>query len=131
MDYGLNITLDRPFHEVVVEVREALTSQGFGVVSEIDMQATLKNKLDVEIEPYLIWGACAPQFAYRALQAEPSVGLLLPCNVVIRRSGAATIVEMINSQVISQLAKSAEMTLIADEISVKLKSAMDALRVPA
>jgi len=131
MDYGLNITLDRPFHEVVAEVREALAGQGFGVVSEIDMQATLKNKLDVEIEPYLIWGACAPQFAHRALQAEPSVGLLLPCNVVIRRNGPATVVEVINSQMIAQLANSDAMTLIADEISLKLNNVLDALRVPA
>lgn len=129
MQYGMAITIERPFSEVVEAVRNALAGQGFGVVSEIDLQATLKNKLDVSIEPHLIWGACAPQYAYRAIQAEPSVGLLLPCNVVIRQSGPATVVEMINAEMIAQVTDNAEMTTIAAEVSERLRAAIGALRI--
>lgn len=128
MSYGMSLTIDRPFDETVAAVREALAQQGFGIVSEIDIQQTLKHKLGVEIGPNLILGACNPGFAYRAIQAEPSIGLLLPCNVVVRSAETGTVVEMIDPQVMVDLADSAEITQIAGEVAESLSAALESLR---
>lgn len=128
MNYGMSRTINRPFDEVNAEVRAALTAQGFGIVSEIDMQATLRNKISVEIEPQLILGACNPTFAHRSLQAEPSIGLLLPCNVVIRKTGANTVVEMINPQMMVQITDNPEMAQIANEVTDLLGAALASLK---
>jgi len=82
--YTIAATVDRPYEETVEAVRSALADQGFGVLSEIDLQATLKKKLDVDVAPQVILGACRPQLAYQALQLDPSIATVLPCNVVIR-----------------------------------------------
>ena len=82
--YAIGVTVDRPFGQTLTDTRDALAAQGFGVLTEIDMQATLKAKLGVDIAPQVILGACRPPLAHAALQAEPSIGLLLPCNVVVR-----------------------------------------------
>lgn len=131
MTYGLSATLDRPFDDTVADVREALASQGFGVISEIDMQATLRSKLGIEIDPYLILGACNPRYAHQSLQCDPSIGLLLPCNVVIRSADAGTIVEMINPQMLVQVTQNPDLQQVAHEVSDRLESAMEALRDPA
>lgn len=131
MSYAMSVTFDRPFDEVVSEVRVALAGQGFGVVSEIDMQATLRGKLGVEIDRQLIFGACNPAYAYRALQAEPSIGLLLPCNVVIRITESGTVVEMINPQTLVQVTENPDMQQIATEVTEGLESAMETLRLTA
>ncbi|HUW87001.1 MAG TPA: DUF302 domain-containing protein [Candidatus Paceibacterota bacterium] len=128
MNYGMSRTIDRPFEEVNADVRAALAAHGFGIVSEIDMQATLHNKIGVEIEPQLILGACNPKFAHRALQAEPSIGLLLPCNVVIRRTDAGTVVEMINPQMMAEITEGPEMKQIADEVTELLSAALASLK---
>jgi uncharacterized protein (DUF302 family) len=131
MGYGMTITLDRPFDDVVADVRAALGEQGFGIVSEINMQETLRNKLGVEIDRQLILGACNPNFAHRSLQIEPSIGLLLPCNVVVRSSDAGTVVEMINPQVLVDVTDNGEIREIADEVSTRLAAALEALRPAA
>ncbi len=82
--YTLSTTLELPYEEVLRAVRSALETQGFGVLTEIDLRATLKKKLDVDVPPQLILGACRPQLAYQALQVDPSIATLLPCNVVVR-----------------------------------------------
>lgn len=128
MSYGMSATFDRPFDEVVTAVREALAGQGFGVVSEIDMAATLRTKLGVDIGRQLILGACNPGYAYRALQAEPSIGLLLPCNVVIRGTDGATVVEMINPQTMVEVTENPAMQQVAAEVTEGLASALEALR---
>lgn len=125
----MSVTVDRPFDEVVIEVREALADQGFGVVSEIDMQATLRAKLGVEIGRQLILGACNPAYAHRALQAEPSIGLLLPCNVVIRSTGTSTVVEMINPQTLVQVTENLDMQQIATDVTERLRAALESLRL--
>jgi uncharacterized protein (DUF302 family) len=84
MGYTLAATVARPYDRVVTDVREALAEQGFGVLTEIDLAATLKAKLDVEVAPHVILGACRPQLAHRALQIDPSIGAVLPCNVTVR-----------------------------------------------
>ncbi len=128
MSYAMSVTLDRPFDDVVTDVRDALAGQGFGVVSEIDMQATLRTKLGVEIDRQLILGACNPGYAHRSLQVDPSIGLLLPCNVVIRSTDAGTVVEMINPQMLVQVTENPDMQQIAHEVTEKLGSAMGTLR---
>jgi uncharacterized protein (DUF302 family) len=128
MSYGMTTSVDRPFTEVVAEVREALAAQGFGVLTEIDIKTTLKNKIDVDVEDQVILGACSPRHAHRALQADPSIGLLLPCNVVIRSEGSTTHVEAINPQMMVELSDADEMKAVADEVSVKLQAALDSLK---
>ena len=128
MNYGMSRIIDRPFDEVNAEVRAALAEQSFGIVSEIDMQATFKNKINVDIEPMLILGACNPNYANRALKAEPSIGLLLPCNVVLRKTDAGVVVEMINPQMMAEITEGAEMVQIADEVTEKLSAALASLK---
>ncbi len=94
MSYGMAITVPLPFAETVERVREALQDQGFGVLTEIDVTATLRSKLGEEIEDYLILGACNPSLAHRALGVDRSIGLLLPCNVVVRGTDSGTLVEI-------------------------------------
>src|SRR6516225_797909 len=90
--------------EAVARVREAMKAQGFGVLTEIDVQATLRDKLGQDMEDYLILGACNPPLAHRALDADRRIGLLLPCNVVVRTAGGQTIIEALNPQVMVQVA---------------------------
>ena len=128
MNYGMSRTINRPFDEVNAEVRAALVEQSFGIVSEIDMQATFHNKINVDIEPMIILGACNPKFAYRALQAEPSIGLLLPCNVVIRKTDAGVVVEMVNPQMMAEITEGPEMAQIANEVTELLSAALASLK---
>ena len=127
MSYGLTKTVHRPFADVVEDVRAALADQGFGVITEIDMKATLKKKLDVDVEEQVILGACSPSHAYRALQADPSIGLLLPCNVTVRQVGDDTVVEVIDPQTMVDLSDAPDMAAVADEVGEKLRAAMSAI----
>jgi len=86
MSYHFSKTIDRPFEQAIEDVTRALQSEGFGVLTTIDVKATLKKKLDVDFPPYTILGACNPNYAYRALQAEAKIGTMLPCNVILRQT---------------------------------------------
>lgn len=128
MSYAMSTTLDRPYEQALADVRVALAEQGFGVITEIDMQAALKTKIGADIDPQIILGACSPSHAYRALQAEPSVGVLLPCNVVVRADGAdRTVVEMINPQMMVEISNGDGMQQVADEVTEKLSAALQSL----
>ncbi len=127
MSYGTSITLDTPFADAVSRVRAALQQQGFGVLTEIDVTATMRAKLGEQMEDYLILGACNPPFAHRALGIDRSLGLLLPCNVVVRAARDGTIVEALDPQVMVTLTGRPELKPIADEVARRLAAALAAL----
>ena len=131
MTYGTAVVLDRPFHDVVAAVQSALSEQGFGVLTEIDVQATMKAKLDADLPPYLILGVCNPPLAYRALQAEPSLGLLLPCNVIIRQNDQGTVVEAIDPMTMVSISGNPALQPIVDEVAVRLNAALAELAAVA
>jgi uncharacterized protein (DUF302 family) len=108
--------------------QEALAANGFGIVSEIDMQKTLMDKIGVEIGPQVILGACNPRFAHRALQVEPSIGLLLPCNVVVRHTAGVTVVEAINPDTLVALTENPALADLAKDLSAALNASLDVLR---
>ena len=127
MGYGITVTTAMPFAEAVAAVREALGAQGFGILTEIDMAATLKKKIDADIPPQVILGACNPPLAHRALQAEESVGLLLPCNVVVRESGGATVVEALDPQIMVGVTGNDDLAAVADDAATRLRAALGTL----
>lgn len=127
MDYGMTVRLDRPFVETAERARAALKEQGFGVLTEIDVRATLREKVGAEMEDYLILGACNPPLAYRALDIDRRIGLLLPCNVVVRADGDATIVEALDPQVMVGVTAEPGLKAVADEAGQRLAAALEAL----
>ena len=124
MSYGTSVTLNAPFAEAVARVRAALAAQGFGVLTEIDVTATLKAKLGEQMEDYVILGACNPPFAHQALGIDRSIGLLLPCNVVVRAAADGSIVEVLDPQVMVTLTGRPELKPVADEVAGRLAAAL-------
>ena len=131
MGYGYTVTVPEPFAPAVVQrVREALAEQGFGVLTEIDVRATLHDKLGVEMSDYLILGACNPSLARRAIDAEPDIGLLMPCNVLVRAEGPeTTLVQALDPQVMVTVTGRPELETVADEAASRLRAALDAVKV--
>jgi uncharacterized protein (DUF302 family) len=127
MTYGRTVTVEAPFADTVERVRSALADQGFGVLTEIDIAATLKEKLGEQMEDYLVLGACNPPLAHRALEADRSIGLLLPCNVVVRSVDDGTVVEALDPQVMVQVTGRPEIQAVADEAGRRLDAALAAL----
>ncbi|MFI1460003.1 DUF302 domain-containing protein [Nocardia carnea] len=131
MDIALSTTLHTGFDEAVERTRTALSEQGFGVLTEIDMQATLKAKLGEDMEEYLILGACNPPLAHRAVGVNRQIGLLLPCNVVVRRDPTAAetvIVEAMNPDIMVEVTGEPALNPVAAEAATKLRAAIDSLR---
>jgi uncharacterized protein (DUF302 family) len=128
MDYGKSIRLGAPFAETAEQVRQSLKEQGFGVLTEIDVKATLRAKLGEDMEDYLILGACNPPLAHRALQADRRIGLLLPCNVVVRADGGHTIVEALDPVVMLGVADRDELQPVAAEAAARLDAALASLQ---
>jgi len=130
MGIALSTRLHTSFDDAVLRTREALAEQGFGVLTEIDVKATLKAKLNEDMEDYLILGACNPPLAHRAVNIDRQIGLLLPCNVVVRtdpKADGTVLVEAMDPQVLVDVTKEAELRPVADEVGAKLRSAIDSL----
>jgi len=128
VSYALTTTVKRSFADALQAARTSLLDQGFGVLTEIDIQATMKAKLDVDVPPQVILGACRPPLAYAALQVEPSVGLLLPCNVVVRYlNDKTTVVEALDPKIMVSLTHNDGLSLVADEAGRRLAAALKTL----
>lgn len=123
----MKVTTAKGYDETVELVRASLGDAGFGVLTEIDIKATLKTKLDVDVEPQVILGACRPQLAHAALQADPSIAALLPCNVVVRTDGDRTVVEAFDPQAMTAMAPDAAVELrdIAADARARLQGALE------
>jgi uncharacterized protein (DUF302 family) len=128
--YTLTATPEAPFEQAVERVREELKAEGFGVLCEIDVQATLREKLGVEQEPYLILGACNPPLAHRALSAEPDLGTLLPCNVAVYQADGKTHISAIDADRMLSLVDNPDLTPIAAEVRGKLARVVERASEP-
>ena len=126
--YYFKTTVDMPYDKTVERVREALAEEGFGVLTEIDVKATLKEKLNVDFKPYVILGACNPPLAYKTLQVEEQIGLMLPCNVVVQEaSDGGSIVAALNPLVAMGVVENAALEPTAIEVTEKIRRAIGAL----
>jgi uncharacterized protein (DUF302 family) len=120
--YTLTTTIDAPFAETVERVREELKAEGFGVLCEIDVRATLREKLGVEQDEYTILGACNPPLAHQALSAEPELGTLLPCNVVVYRAGGTTHISAVDAERMLSIVGNSELAPIAGQVRDRLSA---------
>jgi len=127
VDYSLAIETDRDFDDVVAATRAALADEGFGVLTEIDVKATMKAKLDVDRDEYLILGACNPPLAHEALQAEPELGVLLPCNVVVYRTGGRTRVSAVAAEQMLGMVGNEALMPVATEVGRRLGRVLEAV----
>lgn len=126
-NYAFGKTTKLEFDQAIRRVTEELAKEGFGVLTDIDVSATLKKKLGLDTPPYRILGACNPQFAHKALEAEPQIGALLPCNVVVRMSGKDTIVEAMDPLAVMQLVGKPEVAKLGGQVRERLERAIAAV----
>lgn len=126
--YSFGKEVELGFDEAVEKIKEALKPEGFGILTEIDVAATLKKKLDKDIPPYMILGACNPLIASKALEAEPSIGVLLPCNVVVRQDGAGKVfVEIMDPKSVLGMVDNPGVEKLAGDVRQRLERALKAL----
>jgi len=128
MKYYINKTIKESFDVAVQKVTKALKEEGFGILTEIDVKETLKKKLDVDFRKYKILGACNPNFAYKALQVESKIGVMLPCNVVVQELDNGQIeISAINPVSAMQAVENKDLEYIAEQINIKLQQVIDSL----
>ncbi|AWV05494.1 ABC transporter ATP-binding protein (plasmid) [Burkholderia sp. JP2-270] len=128
VSYGFGKTVTYSFDEAIERVKQELAKEGFGILSDIDVAETLKKKLGETMPRYRILGACNPTLAHRALQAEPEIGLLLPCNVVAREDEAGVVhIDVIEPIAMFELVENSDLTKLATEVSERLKRALNAI----
>ncbi len=126
-DYGISVNLGIPYKQAVEAAKEALKAEGLGVLTEIDVKATLKKKLDVDFRKYIILGACNPSLAHKALQTERNIGLLLPCNVIVYEDGGGSVVSAIAPMEAMAVVDNPELEPIAEQVSEKLRRVIASL----
>ena len=128
--YGLGVTVKLPYDEAVARTRDELSKEGFGVLTEIDVRATLKKKLDVEFRPYIILGACNPPLAHKALTAERDIGLLLPCNVIVYEGDEAgtSVVAAMDPVEALELTGNADVRPLAEDVRGRLERVLEGVR---
>ncbi len=127
MVFEESVALSQPFEEVVAKVKQSFAASGFGILTEIDVQATLREKLGKQMDRYLILGACNPTLASRALDIEPEIGVLLPCNVVVRDNHDSVLVEAMDPGVMTTLVSRDELRPVADEARRLIGEALNRL----
>lgn len=127
MSYHFSINLRASFDDVLERTRSALAEHGFGVLTEIDVTETLRQKLGVDVPAYRILGACNPPFAHRALAADPAIGVLLPCNVVVRQNGDGVLVDFMDPEAVLDLVTVPGVEKVAHEVRTLLEQVRDAL----
>ncbi len=125
--YGITRTVSMSYDEAVARLRELLKEEGFGVLTEIDVKRTLKEKLDKDIDPYVILGACNPKLASRALEIEPDIGLLLPCNVIVSQRGDGTHVGVVNPQSMVEFTSNAALAEVSRDADERLRRVIERL----
>lgn len=127
MSYYFSKSMHIPFEDAVAKVTESLKQEGFGVLTEIDVQATMKKKLDVDMQSYKILGACNPSLAYQAIQIEDKIGMMLPCNVIVQEKADSVEVSAVDPVASMQAIENPGLKDIAEEVKVKLKTIIEHL----
>jgi uncharacterized protein (DUF302 family) len=128
INYGFTKELDIPFETVTEQVREALKKEGFGILTEIDVREKMKEKLGVDMNKYVILGACNPPNAYKAILTEENIGLMLPCNVIVYEKGNKTILSVIRPTVAMQMIDNGDLQKAAEAVEGQLKKVFDAIK---
>jgi uncharacterized protein (DUF302 family) len=126
--YGFTKELDIPYETAVASVRETLKKEGFGILTEIDVKAKMKEKLGIDMGKYIILGACNPPNAYKAILAEENIGLMLPCNVIVYEKGSKTVLSVVRPTVAMQMIDNAELKEVAEAVEEQLKKSFDAVK---
>jgi uncharacterized protein (DUF302 family) len=127
MTFTRRIDTDLPYEQAVSATKAALQEQGFGTLTEVDIRQTLKDKLDVDTDPQVIIGACNPQLAHRALELDPRVATLLPCNVVVRTEHGRTVVEALDPAMMADVSGVPELAEVAEDAARRIQLALDAV----
>src|SRR5450830_1437792 len=128
INYGFTKELNITYATVIELVRAALKKEGFGILTEIDVQGKMKEKLGIDMNKYIILGACNPPNAYKAILAEENIGLMLPCNVIVYEKGGKTVLSVIRPMVAMQMVDNVELQKIAEAVEEQLKKAFDAIK---
>jgi uncharacterized protein (DUF302 family) len=128
INYGFTKELNIPYETVVAQIKEALKKEGFGILTEIDVRNKMKEKLGVDMNKYIILGACNPPNAYQAILAEENIGLMLPCNVIVYEKSGKTVLSVIRPTVAMQMVDNVELRKIAPAVEVQLKKAFDSIK---
>jgi uncharacterized protein (DUF302 family) len=128
INYGFTKDLNMSYGRAIDRVKDALKKEGFGVLTEIDIQNKMKEKLGIDMDKYIILGACNPANAYKAILSEENIGLMLPCNVIIYEKGDKTVLSVIRPSVAMQMVDNAELQKVSEEVEKKLKKAFDAIQ---
>jgi len=128
INYGFTKEMDIPYGAVIEQVRDALKNEGFGILTEIDVKEKMKEKLGLDMNKYIILGACNPPKAYKAILTEENIGLMLPCNVIIYEKGSKTVLSVIRPTVAMQMIENSELQIVAEAVEAQLKKSFDAVK---